>query len=161
METISKKIEELNELLEYKQNSNSIVFINYVLKILSNYFGNEDVRLTTKHNIIQVFIYGVKALSLKFSRKQIEEHFSVVKLEIYKIYLLNENSAINEIRLYTKNIANKKKIQQDNEIEDFFKLGASFNLSKENTIFLAKQYEKLSYLARDSIKNYNNNKEVK
>lgn len=161
METISKKIEELNELLEYKQNSNSIVFINYVLKILSNYFGNEDVRLTTKHNIIQVFIYGVKALSLKFSRKQIEEHFSVVKLEIYKIYLLNENSAINEIRLYAKNIANKKKIQQDNEIEDFFKLGASFNLSKENTIFLAKQYEKLSYLARDSIKNYNNNKEVK
>lgn len=161
METISKKIEELNELLEYKQNSNSIVFINYVLKILSNYFGNEDIRLTTKHNIIQVFIYGVKALSLKFSRKQIEEHFSVVKLEIYKIYLLNENSAINEIRLYAKNIANKKKIQQDNEMEYFFKLGASFNLSKENTIFLAKQYEKLSYLTRDSIKNYDNNKEVK
>ncbi len=113
MQTLTEKLERLNDILERKFSENHVISINYIIKAICNLAQNNEVEIDVKtiNNLLVVYFDGIKVFIFRLTKKRILETLSIVQVELAEIKLSNigADTPLERIFEYTKNIAKKEK----------------------------------------------------
>ena len=123
MQTLTEKLERLNDLLERKFSENHVIGVNYITKAICNLASNNEVEIDIKtiNNLLVVYFDGVKVFILRLTKKRILETLSIVKVELIDIKLSNVNAdtPLERVFEYTKNISKKRETGSSVELDNF------------------------------------------
>jgi len=123
MQTLTEKLERLNDLLERKFSENHVIGVNYITKAIYNLASNNEVEIDIKtiNNLLVVYFDGVKVFIFRLTKKRILETLSIVKVELIDIKLSNVNAdtPLERVFEYTKNISKKRETGSSVELEKF------------------------------------------
>ena len=125
MQTLTEKLERLNDLLERKFSENHVIGVNYITKAICNLASNNEVEIDIKtiNNLLVVYFDGVKVFIFRLTKKRILETLSIVKVELIDIKLSNVNAdtPLERVFEYTKNISKKRETGSSVELDNFLK----------------------------------------
>lgn len=160
MQTLTEKLERLNDLLERKFSENHVIGVNYITKAICNLASNNEVEIDIKtiNNLLVVYFDGVKVFILRLTKKRILETLSIVKVELIDIKLSNVNAdtPLERIFEYTKNISKKRETGSSVELDNFLKfIKEKFAINAFDLQVIISEYENLSYLAKEKLKQLN------
>lgn len=126
MQTLTEKLERLNDLLERKFSENHVIGVNYITKAICNLASNNEVEIDIKtiNNLLVVYFDGVKVFIFRLTKKRILETLSIVKVELIDIKLSNVNAdtPLERVFEYTKNISKKKRNWLISGARQFFEI---------------------------------------
>ena len=160
MQTLTEKLERLNDLLERKFSENNVIGVNYITKAICNLASNNEVEIDIKtiNNLLVVYFDGVKVFILRLTKKRILETLSIVKVELIDIKLSNVNAdtPLERVFEYTKNISKKRETGSSVELDNFLKfIKEKFAINAFDLQVIISEYENLSYLAKEKLKQLN------
>ena len=160
MQTLTEKLERLNDLLERKFSENHVIGVNYITKAICNLASNNEVEIDIKtiNNLLVVYFDGVKVFILRLTKKRILETLSIVKVELIDIKLSNVNAdtQLERVFEYTKNILKKRETGSSVELDNFLKfIKEKFAINAFDLQVIISEYENLSYLAKEKLKQLN------
>lgn len=160
MQTLTEKLERLNDLLERKFSENHVIGVNYITKAICNLASNNEVEIDIKtiNNLLVVYFDGVKVFILRLTKKRILETLSIVKVELIDIKLSNVNAdtPLERVFEYTKNISKKRETGSSVELDNFLKfIKEKFAINAFDLQVIISEYENLSYLAKEKLKQLN------
>lgn len=160
MQTLTEKLERLNDLLERKFSENHVIGVNYITKAICNLASNNEVEIDIKtiNNLLVVYFDGVKVFILRLTKKRILETLSIVKVELIDIKLSNVNAdtPLERVFEYTKNILKKRETGSSVELDNFLKfIKEKFAINAFDLQVIISEYENLSYLAKEKLKQLN------
>lgn len=160
MQTLTEKLERLNDLLERKFSENHVIGVNYITKAICNLASNNEVEIDIKtiNNLLVVYFDGVKVFIFRLTKKRILETLSVVKVELIDIKLSNVNAdtPLERVFEYTKNISKKRETGSSVELDNFLKfIKEKFAINAFDLQVIISEYENLSYLAKEKLKQLN------
>ena len=160
MQTLTEKLERLNDLLERKFSENHVIGVNYITKAICNLASNNEVEIDIKtiNNLLVVYFDGVKVFIFRLTKKRILETLSIVKVELIDIKLSNVNAdtPLERVFEYTKNISKKRETGSSVELDNFLKfIKEKFAITAFDLQVIISEYENLSYLAKEKLKQLN------
>lgn len=160
MQTLTEKLERLNDLLERKFSENHVIGVNYITKAICNLASNNEVEIDIKtiNNLLVVYFDGVKVFIFRLTKKRILETLSIVKVELIDIKLSNVNAdtPLERVFEYTKNILKKRETGSSVELDNFLKfIKEKFAINAFDLQVIISEYENLSYLAKEKLKQLN------
>ena len=160
MQTLTEKLERLNDLLERKFSENHVIGVNYITKAICNLASNNEVEIDIKtiNNPLVVYFDGEKVFILRLTKKRILETLSIVKVELTDIKLSNVNAdtPLERVFEYTKNISKKRETGSSVELDNFLKfIREKFAINAFDLQVIISEYENLSYLAKEKLKQLN------
>ena len=160
MQTLTEKLERLNDLLERKFSENHVIGVNYITKAICNLASNNEVEIDIKtiNNLLVVYFDGVKVFIFRLTKKRILETLSIVKVELFDIKLSNVNAdtPLERVFEYTKNISKKRETGSSVELDNFLKfIKEKFAINAFDLQVIISEYENLSYLAKEKLKQLN------
>ena len=160
MQTLTEKLERLNDLLERKFSENHVIGVNYITKAICNLASNNEVEIDIKtiNNLLVVYFDGVKVFIFRLTKKRILETLSIVKVELIDIKLSNVNAdtPLERVFEYTKNISKKRETGSSVELDNFLKfIKEKFAINAFDLQVIISEYENLSYLAKEKLKQLN------
>ena len=160
MQTLTEKLERLNDLLERKFSENHVIGVNYITKAICNLDSNNEVEIDIKtiNNLLVVYFDGVKVFILRLTKKRILETLSIVKVELIDIKLSNVNAdtPLERVFEYTKNISKKRETGSSVELDNFLNfIREKFAINAFDLQVIISEYENLSYLAKEKLKQLN------
>ena len=160
MQTLTEKLERLNDLLERKFSENHVIGVNYITKAICNLASNNEVEIDIKtiNNLLVVYFDGVKVFILRLTKKRILETLSIVKVELIDIKLSNVNAdtPLERVFEYTKNISKKRETGSSVELDNFLNfIREKFAINAFDLQVIISEYENLSYLAKEKLKQLN------
>lgn len=160
MQTLAEKLERLNDLLERKFSENHVIGVNYITKAICNLASNNEVEIDIKtiNNLLVVYFDGVKVFIFRLTKKRILETLSIVKVELIDIKLSNVNAdtPLERVFEYTKNISKKRETGSSVELDNFLKfIKEKFAINAFDLQVIISEYENLSYLAKEKLKQLN------
>jgi hypothetical protein len=160
MQTLTEKLERLNDLLERKFSENHVIGVNYITKAICNLASNNEVEIDIKtiNNLLVVYFDGVKVFIFRLTKKRILETLSIVKIELIDIKLSNVNAdtPLERVFEYTKNISKKRETGSSVELDNFLKfIKEKFAINAFDLQVIISEYENLSYLAKEKLKQLN------
>lgn len=160
MQTLTEKLERLNDILERKFSENHVISINYIIKAICNLAQNNEVEIDVKtiNNLLVVYFDGIKVFIFRLTKKRILETLSIVQVELAEIKLSNigADTPLERIFEYTKNIAKKREITSSAELDGFLKfIKEKFAINTFDLQVIVNEYENLSYLAKEKFKRLN------
>lgn len=160
MQTLTEKLERLNDLLERKFSENHVIGVNYITKAICNLASNNEVEIDIKtiNNLLVVYFDGVKVFIFRLTKKRILETLSIVKVELIDIKLSNVNAdtPLERVFEYTKNISKKRETGSSVELDNFLKfIREKFAINAFDLQVIISEYENLSYLAKEKLKQLN------
>lgn len=160
MQTLTEKLERLNDLLERKFSENHVIGVNYITKAICNLASNNEVEIDIKtiNNLLVVYFDGVKVFIFRLTKKRILETLSIVKVELINIKLSNVNAdtPLERVFEYTKNISKKRETGSSVELDNFLKfIREKFAINAFDLQVIISEYENLSYLAKEKLKQLN------
>lgn len=160
MQTLTEKLERLNDLLERKFSENHVIGVNYITKAICNLASNNEVEIDIKtiNNLLVVYFDGVKVFILRLTKKRILETLSIVKVELIDIKLSNVNvdTPLERVFEYTKNISKKRETGSSVELDNFLNfIREKFAINAFDLQVIISEYENLSYLAKEKLKQLN------
>ena len=160
MQTLTEKLERLNDLLERKFSENHVIGVNYITKAICNLASNNEVEIDIKtiNNLLVVYFDGVKVFIFRLTKKRILETLSIVKVELIDIKLSNVNAdtPLEHVFEYTKNISKKRETGSSVELDNFLKfIKEKFAINAFDLQVIISEYENLSYLAKEKLKQLN------
>ena len=160
MQTLTEKLERLNDLLERKFSENHVIGVNYITKAICNLASNNEVEIDIKtiNNLLVVYFDGVKVFIFRLTKKRILETLSIVKVELIDIKLSNVNAdtPLERVFKYTKNISKKRETGSSVELDNFLKfIKEKFAINAFDLQVIISEYENLSYLAKEKLKQLN------
>lgn len=160
MQTLTEKLERLNDLLERKFSENNVIGVNYITKAICNLASNNEVEIDIKtiNNLLVVYFDGVKVFILRLTKKRILETLSIVKVELIDIKLSNVNvdTPLERVFEYTKNISKKRETGSSVELDNFLNfIREKFAINAFDLQVIISEYENLSYLAKEKLKQLN------
>lgn len=160
MQTLTEKLERLNDLLERKFSENHVIGVNYITKAICNLASNNEVEVDIKtiNNLLVVYFDGVKVFIFRLTKKRILETLSIVKVELIDIKLSNVNAdtPLERVFEYTKNISKKRETGSSVELDNFLKfIKEKFAINAFDLQVIISEYENLSYLAKEKLKQLN------
>jgi hypothetical protein len=160
MQTLTEKLERLNDLLERKFSENHVIGVNYITKAIYNLASNNEVEIDIKtiNNLLVVYFDGVKVFIFRLTKKRILETLSIVKVELIDIKLSNVNAdtPLERVFEYTKNISKKRETGSSVELDNFLKfIKEKFAINAFDLQVIISEYENLSYLAKEKLKQLN------
>ena len=160
MQTLTEKLERLNDLLERKFSENHVIGVNYITKAICNLASNNKVEIDIKtiNNLLVVYFDGVKVFIFRLTKKRILETLSIVKVELIDIKLSNVNAdtPLERVFEYTKNISKKRETGSSVELDNFLKfIKEKFAINAFDLQVIISEYENLSYLAKEKLKQLN------
>ena len=160
MQTLTEKLERLNDLLERKFSENHVIGVNYITKAICNLASNNEVEIDIKtiNNLLVVYFDGVKVFIFRLTKKRILETLSIVKVELIDIKLSNVNAdtPLERVFEYTKNISKKRETGSSVELDNFLKfIKEKFAINAFDFQVIISEYENLSYLAKEKLKQLN------
>ena len=160
MQTLTEKLESLNDLLERKFSENHVIGVNYITKAICNLASNNEVEIDIKtiNNLLVVYFDGVKVFILRLTKKRILETLSIVKVELIDIKLSNVNAdtPLERVFEYTKNISKKRETGSSVELDNFLNfIREKFAINAFDLQVIISEYENLSYLAKEKLKQLN------
>ena len=160
MQTLTEKLERLNDLLERKFSENHVIGVNYITKAICNLASNNEVEIDIKtiNNLLVVYFDGVKVFILRLTKKRILQTLSIVKVELIDIKLSNVNAdtPLERVFEYTKNISKKRETGSSVELDNFLNfIREKFAINAFDLQVIISEYENLSYLAKEKLKQLN------
>ena len=160
MQTLTEKLERLNDLLERKFSENHVIGVNYITKAICNLASNNEVEIDIKtiNNLLVVYFDGVKVFILRLTKKRILETLSIVKVELIDIKLSNVNAdtPLERVFEYTKNISKKRETGSSVELDNFLNfIREKVAINAFDLQVIISEYENLSYLAKEKLKQLN------
>lgn len=160
MQTLTEKLKRLNDLLERKFSENHVIGVNYITKAICNLASNNEVEIDIKtiNNLLVVYFDGVKVFILRLTKKRILETLSIVKVELIDIKLSNVNAdtPLERVFEYTKNISKKRETGSSVELDNFLNfIREKFAINAFDLQVIISEYENLSYLAKEKLKQLN------
>lgn len=160
MQTLTEKLERLNDLLERKFSENHVIGVNYITKAICNLASNNEAEIDIKtiNNLLVVYFDGVKVFILRLTKKRILETLSIVKVELIDIKLSNVNAdtPLERVFEYTKNISKKRETGSSVELDNFLNfIREKFAINAFDLQVIISEYENLSYLAKEKLKQLN------
>ena len=160
MQTLTEKLERLNDLLERKFSENHVIGVNYITKAICNLASNNEIEIDIKtiNNLLVVYFDGVKVFIFRLTKKRILETLSIVKVELIDIKLSNVNAdtPLERVFEYTKNISKKRETGSSVELDIFLKfIKEKFAINAFDLQVIISEYENLSYLAKEKLKQLN------
>ena len=160
MQTLTEKLERLNDILERKFSENHVISINYIIKAICNLAPNNEVEVDVKtiNNLLVVYFDGIKVFIFRLTKKRILEKLSIVQVELADIKLSNVNAdtSLERIFEYTKSIAKKRETASSVELNCFLNfIKEKFTINTFDLQVIISEYEKLSYLAKEKLKQLN------
>ena len=160
MQTLTEKLERLNDLLERKFSENHVIGVNYITKAICNLASNNEVEIDIKtiNNLLVVYFDGVKVFIFRLTKKRILETLSIVKVELIDIKLSNVNAdtPLERVFEYIKNISKKRETGSSVELDNFLKfIKEKFAINAFDLQVIISEYENLSYLAKEKLKQLN------
>lgn len=160
MQTLTEKLERLNDLLERKFSENHVIGVNYITKAICNLASNNEVEIDIKtiNNLLVVYFDGVKVFIFRLTKKRILETLSIVKVELIDIKLSNVNAdtPLERVFEYTKNISKKRETGSSVELDNFLNfIREKFAINAFDLQVIISEYENLSYLAKEKLKQLN------
>lgn len=160
MQTLTEKLERLNNILERKFSENHVIGINYIIKAICNLAQNNEVEIDVKtiNNLLVVYFDGIKVFIFRLTKKRILETLSIVQVELAEIKLsnINADTPLERIFEYTKNIAKKRETTSSVELDGFLKfIREKFAINTFDLQVIVNEYENLSYLAKEKFKQLN------
>ena len=105
-----------------------------------------------------VYFDGVKVFIFRLTKKRILETLSIVKVELIDIKLSNVNAdtPLERVFEYTKNISKKRETGSSVELDNFLKfIKEKFAINAFDLQVIISEYENLSYLAKEKLKQLN------
>ena len=150
MQTLTEKLERLNDLLERKFSENHVIGVNYITKAICNLASNNEVEIDIKtiNNLLVVYFDGVKVFILRLTKKRILETLSIVKVELIDIKLSNVNAdtPLERVFEYTKNISKKRETGSSVELDNFLNfIREKFAINAFDLQVIISEYENLSF----------------
>jgi hypothetical protein len=160
MQTLTEKLERLNDILERKFSENHVISINYIIKAICNLAPNNEVEVDVKtiNNLLVVYFDGIKVFIFRLTKKRILEKLSIVQVELADIKLSNigADTSLERIFEYTKSIAKKRETASSVELDCFLKfIKEKFAINTFDLQVIVNEYENLSYLAKEKFKRLN------